>query len=445
MMKRVTSLLTLPVFNCISFNVILIKIFLLKLVFFNLILFNLVGCESDVKSLEKQKAIDNIQLGTRPYYLINKLQNSQLKEQLTHCSEGPFYRSDFSIGHRGAPMQYPEHTKESYVAAARMGAGIIECDVTFTKDKELVCRHSQCDLHATTNILAIPKLAAKCSQQFIPAHIENGTVASAKCCTSDISLNEFKSLKGKMDGVNNKALTVNEYMKGTPKWRTDLYANNGTLMTHKQSIQLFKDLGVKMTPELKSPHVTMPFDGFTQQEYAQKMLNEYIDLNVPASRVYPQSFNLADVNYWIETNPDFAARSVYLDGRDNKSGFDPQNSDTWQPSMKELVNDGIRIIAPPIWMLVTLDNNQNIIPSQYAIDAKAAGLKIIAWSLERSGPLTSGGGYYYQSISQAINNDGDIFTVLDVLAKDVGIIGIFSDWPATVSYYASCNKMPASH
>ncbi len=28
--------------------------------------------------------------------------------------------------------------------------------------------------------------------------------------------------------------------------------------------------------------------------------------------------------------------------------------------------------------------------------------------------------------------------MLDVLAKDVSIRGIFSDWPATVSYYANC-------
>jgi glycerophosphoryl diester phosphodiesterase len=28
--------------------------------------------------------------------------------------------------------------------------------------------------------------------------------------------------------------------------------------------------------------------------------------------------------------------------------------------------------------------------------------------------------------------------VLDVLARNVGIRGIFSDWPATVSYYANC-------
>ena len=28
--------------------------------------------------------------------------------------------------------------------------------------------------------------------------------------------------------------------------------------------------------------------------------------------------------------------------------------------------------------------------------------------------------------------------VLDVLNKQVGIIGIFSDWPATVTFYANC-------
>lgn len=36
---------------------------------------------------------------------------------------------DFSIGHRGAPLEFPDHTKESYEAAATQGAGIIECDV----------------------------------------------------------------------------------------------------------------------------------------------------------------------------------------------------------------------------------------------------------------------------------------------------------------------------
>jgi glycerophosphoryl diester phosphodiesterase len=40
-----------------------------------------------------------------------------------------------------------------------------------------------------------------------------------------------------------------------------------------------------------------------------------------------------------------------------------------------------------------------------------------------------------------INNDGQMYEVLDVLAREVGIVGMFSDWPATVSYYASCTGL----
>ena len=120
-----------------------------------------------------------VQLGPRPFFLVEDMDDGQLKKALKQCENGPFYKSDFSIGHRGAPMQFPEHTKESYEAAAKMGAGIIECDVTFTKDRQLVCRHSQCDLHTTTDILARPELAAKCSGPFTPADPINGTPASA--------------------------------------------------------------------------------------------------------------------------------------------------------------------------------------------------------------------------------------------------------------------------
>ena len=118
-----------------------------------------------------------VQLGPRPFFLVEDMDAGKLKTTLQRCANGPFRKTDFSIGHRGAALQFPEHTKESYEAAARMGAGILECDVTFTKDRELVCRHSQCDLHTTTNILAIPELAAKCTKPFSPAVIDPATGA----------------------------------------------------------------------------------------------------------------------------------------------------------------------------------------------------------------------------------------------------------------------------
>src|SRR5258708_10315624 len=120
------------------------------------------------------------QIGPRPFYLVDKMKDGRLKTRLSTCT-GPVHKTDFSIAHRGAPLQFPEHSKESYLAAARMGAGVIECDVTFTKDRQLVCRHSQCDLHTTTNILSVPALAAKCSQPFSPADPATSKKATAKC------------------------------------------------------------------------------------------------------------------------------------------------------------------------------------------------------------------------------------------------------------------------
>jgi glycerophosphoryl diester phosphodiesterase len=174
------------------------------------------SAHADHRARTRHASRASVQLGPRPYYLVDDMQPGPLKERLEQCSEGPFRPSDFSIGHRGAAMQFPEHTRESYVAAARMGAGVLECDVTFTSDRELVCRHSQCDLHTTTNILAIPELAEKCSVPFTPADAATGTPANAQCCTSDITLAEFKSLCGKMDASDPNATTVEQYLGGTP-------------------------------------------------------------------------------------------------------------------------------------------------------------------------------------------------------------------------------------
>ena len=152
-------------------------------------------------------------LGPRPAWLVNNMPPSPLKNTLATCLDDASFvptPQDFSIGHRGACMQFPEHTAESYKAAIELGAGIVECDVAVTKDGELVCRHDQCDLHTSTNILAVPTLAAKCTVPFTPANSTHP--ASVKCCTSDLTLAEFKSLCGKMDAGSATAATTAAYM-----------------------------------------------------------------------------------------------------------------------------------------------------------------------------------------------------------------------------------------
>lgn len=378
---------------------------------------------------------DTIELGPRPAWLVSQMADSDLKDKLKSCIGQPTKRTLFSISHRGAPLQFPEHTEEGYRAGALMGAGILECDVTFTKDKELVCRHSQNDLHTTTNVLATD-LAANCTAAFTPA--SGGSPASAECRTSDLTLDEFKSLRGKMDSADKTAQSVEDYLNGTAPWRTELYGLTGTLLTHAESIALFKDLGVKFTPELKAPKVAMPYEGFSQANYAQKLIDDYKAAGIPPEDVYPQSFNLQDVRYWIENEPEFGKQAVYLDGRRDLNPMDPS---TFSPSMTELKEMGVNYLAPPLFVLLALEDGK-IVPSPYANAAKAAGLDLITWTLERSGPLDAGGGWYYQTIGDVIDGDGRMLEVVDVLAKDVGVMGIFSDWPATTSFYASCMGLP---
>ena len=127
-------------------------------------------------SADQNRAVSNqhgreghsVQLGPARSFWSTTWTTAGSSESSCSCSDGPFKKTDFSIGHRGAALQFPEHTRESYEAGARMGAGILECDVTFTKDKELVCRHAQNDLHTTTNILVTPLASSASSRSRRP-------------------------------------------------------------------------------------------------------------------------------------------------------------------------------------------------------------------------------------------------------------------------------------
>jgi len=375
-----------------------------------------------------------IQVGPRPYYLVQGMDPGKLKDKLMSCQDGPFRRTDFSIGHRGGALEFPEHTKEAYEGGARMGAGIVECDVTFTKDGAFVCRHDECDLHTTTNIVATP-LNNACTVPW------SGVNSAPKCCTSDLTLNQFKSLKGKMDASTPSSPTAEGFLAGTANWRTDLYTGRGTLMTLEDSIELNKKNGVKHTPELKAgnPDRVNAIFG-SRAAMAQKMIDTYKAHGVDPKDVFAQSFIKDDILYWVQHEPRFGRQAVYLDSIDPT--VSPPIPRLSVQELQKLRSQGVQIFAPPMFALLSVDPSGEIVPSQYAIDIKAAGFKIITWTFERSdlrqGAAKAGFYYLFDPLGQAVKKDSDMYKALDVLARKVGIQGIFSDWPATVTYYASC-------
>lgn len=76
-------------------------------------------------------------------------------------------------------------------------------------------------------------------------------------------------------------------------------------------------------------------------------------------------------------------------------------------------------------------------PTYYAGAATERGLDLITWSFERSPPGPSG--WFWQS-SEDIEEltEGDRFTLLNVLHEEIGVVGVFCDWPATSAFYANC-------
>ncbi len=370
------------------------------------------------------------QLGPRPFYLLDRLEPGPLHDQLAACAArtDAYPRSPLAIGHRGAALFFPEHTREGYLAAVRQGAGFVECDAVPTRDGALVCRHSEGDLAETTNILATP-LAAKCRRGFRPGH-------KPDCRTTDLTLAEFLSLEGWPEGHDERARKPEDYYRAAPAWRTLAYAP-GTVMSHRGYIELLLPTGVNFIPELKK--ASLP-PGLSLDEYRRRIVDDYRELGVPPERVYLQSFDLEDIRFWRRYAPEYARNAVWLDGRYKERGFDPAHPERLEPTMEELATEGLRYLSPPLWVLLALDDGGEIVPSAYARAAREAGLELVPWTLERSGPLSSGGGWYYQSVGAAIRSDGDVYRVLDVLVNEIDVYAVFSDWPATVVFFDRCGR-----
>ena len=203
-------------------------------------------------------------------------------------------------------------------------------------------------------------------------------------------LAQLRTLCGRRDSADPAATTVDAYLAGGGE-------QCGTLVTHRESIAHLRALGVAMTPELKVPEVAMPFGGdYTQERYARQMIEEYRAAGVDAAQVAPQSYALSDIAFWLREYPAFGRRAVWLDGRyEEQQGFDTNDLATWRPSMQELKSAGVRTLAPPMPVLLALDGD-GVVSSAYARAARAAGLRLVTWTLERSGPLAEGGGFYYR-------------------------------------------------
>jgi len=196
--------------------------------------------------------------------------------------------------------------------------------------------------------------------------------------------------------------------EGTPAFRTDLYASCAAVVSHRESIRLIDSLGRDFAPELKSYSPPLPPAAppggtpaaagrpLTLDEARAKMLHEYAEMGIEPARVIAQSFHLEDVLYWRTNFPHFP--TAFLD---DGSALAPSATGSHELARQfaALKAQGIHTLASPIWKL--LDRPAAIagapspapapafVASAYAREARAAGLRLLAWTLERPGPIIS--------------------------------------------------------
>lgn len=389
----------------------------------------------------------------------------QMQDAIGTC-ESPFRRSNRVIGHRGAPLVAPEETEASWAVGAESGAGYLECDVSVTSDLDFVCRHGTCDLHTTTDLIANhPNLNAKCTRPFVP-----GSGVAPICCTYDFTVAELEQLCAVMDAEhgNASAITRQGYWTGPPGFRSGAIAKSKChpMVKYSEYLQLMKRSGYNVIPELKGTMMPgiehfLAKQGLTWRFLAGKMADMLGENGFPSvsddSHAIMQTFDHRVAEYWKTTRPSIPVEYMWETtpppGRNcSATGI----ADCGSRAILEHLNSlGVEMFSPPIQRLVDSAPGHRIVKSATAKMLHEIGVRAIGtWSLERQGcDLDSpekqpsgwapcgiaGKGFYYSTLEgQSAFQHADVFRVLDVLFREVKIVGLFSDFPATVATYINC-------
>ena len=120
----------------------------------------------------------------------------------------------------------------------------------------------------------------------------------------------------------------------------------------------------------------------TQAQVRDRVVEAYVQRGIAPERVFLQSFNRSDVEYWIRHFPAFAPQVVYLDGGDALACSAHETTSeagtcSLERQMAALRARGLRILAPALWLLVTSSNATSVgdgskySPSPYARAAHA--------------------------------------------------------------------------
>ena len=169
------------------------------------------------------------QLGPRPFFLVDDMDDGRAEgRRSSSCEAGPFYRTDFSIGHRGAALQFPEHTR----GVLRGGRAHGRRHRRVRRDLHqgpparlppLAVRPAHDDQHPRHG----PSWRRSARQPFTPADRGHRQEGRRRCAAPATSRSpSSRRCAARWTPPTRRRPRSRSTWTATPTWRTDLYADD---------------------------------------------------------------------------------------------------------------------------------------------------------------------------------------------------------------------------
>lgn len=314
--------------------------------------------------------------------------------------EGDVTETPLIIAHRGSSGQMPEHTVEAYKLAVEQGADMIECDLAVTKDLQLVCAHEPW-LSETTDVGSRPEFADRKKRYFIPSEL--GYVTDY--FTIDFTLEELKTIRR----VQQRS------------YRDQTYNRMFSIATLQEHIAVAKNESnlktVGIYPETKSPEFFNEFlkpNDTTVEDLLVNVLHEN-GYNSKSSPCFIQSFDVRSLQYLRNITE---LRLVFLTGT--------SLPDTQLSSLASYVFG----IGPSKSTIVQVDptTDKNIRNTDFIERAHSFGLQVHPYTFRNEDQF------------MALDYGADPYEELKMFI-DLGVDGLFSDFPATLNRYLQIEEL----
>ena len=316
------------------------------------------------------------------------------------------------IAHRGASGERPEHTRSAYFLAIQQGADVIEPDLVMSRDGALIVRHEN-EIGGTTDVAARPAFADRRTTRTIDGVETTGWFAE------DFTLAELKTLRGR---------------ERLPELRPGNVAHDGRdpLLTFAEVVQIAREASagagrvIGVAPELKHPAHFAALGLAMEDAFVAEL--ERLGLTGADAPVLVQCFEVGPLE---RLSRRVATPLVQLleaaGGPADRPGLTYDAMAT--PEGLAAIARYAGWVAPPIGRILPRDaQGRTTAPTAFVADARAAGLRVAAWTLRAENvflPLERRNG-------PSAAAHGDMAGHAQALA-DAGVDALFTDFPALLS------------